>query len=107
MNYQHIKIPDTGTKITTNSDFTLNVPDQPIIPYVEGDGIGVDITPVMKKVIDAAVSKAYDGQKQIQWMEIFAGEKSTKVYGADVWTPVMCIFLTRFLRQHQRNLTRN
>ena len=87
MNYQHIKIPDTGTKITTNNDFTLNVPDQPIIPYVEGDGIGVDITPVMKKVIDAAVSKAYDGQKQIQWMEIFAGEKSTKVYGADVWMP--------------------
>ena len=87
MNYQHIKIPDTGTKITTNNDFTLNVPDQPIIPYVEGDGIGVDITPVMKKVIDAAVSKAYEGQKQIQWMEIFAGEKSTKVYGADVWMP--------------------
>ena len=87
MNYQHIKIPDTGSKITTNSDFSLNVPDQPIIPYVEGDGIGVDITPVMKKVIDAAVSKAYDGQKQIQWMEIFAGEKSTKVYGADVWMP--------------------
>ena len=87
MNYQHIKIPDTGTKITTNNDFTLNVPDQPIIPYVEGDGIGVDITPVMKKVIDAAVSKAYEGRKQIQWMEIFAGEKSTKVYGADVWMP--------------------
>ena len=87
MNCQHIKIPDAGSKITTNSDFSLNVPDQPIIPYVEGDGIGVDITPVMKKVIDAAVSKAYDGQKQIQWMEIFAGEKSTKVYGADVWMP--------------------
>ncbi len=87
MNYQHIKIPETGTKITTNSDFSLNVPDQPIIPYVEGDGIGVDITPVMKKVIDAAVAKAYDGQKQIQWMEIYAGEKSTKIYGADIWMP--------------------
>ena len=87
MNYQHINIPDTGTKITTNSDFSLNVPDQPIIPFIEGDGIGADITPVMKKVIDAAVEKAYNGDKQIQWMEIFAGEKSTKVYGADVWMP--------------------
>jgi len=87
MTYQHIKIPDTGEKITTNEDFSLNVSDQPIIPYIEGDGIGVDITPVMQKVIDAAVDKAYAGKKQIQWMEIFAGEKSTKVYGADVWMP--------------------
>ena len=87
MNYQHIKIPETGEKITTNKDFSLNVPDQPLIPYIEGDGIGVDISPVMKKVIDAAVEKAYDGKKQIQWMEIFAGEKATKVYGSDVWLP--------------------
>ncbi|WP_299873959.1 NADP-dependent isocitrate dehydrogenase [uncultured Cocleimonas sp.] len=87
MNYQHIEIPESGTKITTNSDFSLNVPDMPIIPYIEGDGIGIDITPVMKKVINAAVEKAYGGSKQIQWMEIFAGEKATKVYGADVWMP--------------------
>ncbi|MEE9326051.1 MAG: NADP-dependent isocitrate dehydrogenase [Cocleimonas sp.] len=87
MNYQHINIPKTGEKITTNSDFSLNVPDKPIIPYIEGDGIGVDISPVMIKVIDAAVEKAYQGQKKIQWMEIFAGEKSTKIYGADVWMP--------------------
>lgn len=87
MNYQHINIPETGEKITTNSDFSLKVPDKPIVPYIEGDGIGVDISPVMMKVIDAAVEKAYQGQKQIQWMEIFAGEKATKVYGADVWMP--------------------
>ena len=87
MNYQHIKIPESGSKITTNPDFSLNVPDQPIIPFIEGDGIGADITPVMKKVIDAAVVKAYNGEKMIQWMEIYAGEKSTKVYGADVWMP--------------------
>ena len=87
MNYQHIKIPDAGTKISVNDDYSLNVPDEPIIPYIEGDGIGVDITPVMKKVIDAAVEKAYGASKKIHWMEIFAGEKSTKVYGADVWMP--------------------
>ncbi len=87
MNYQQIKIPTKGEKITLNNDYSLNVPDQPIIPFIEGDGIGVDITPVMKKVIDASVEKAYGGQKQIQWMEIFAGEKATKVYGSDVWMP--------------------
>ncbi len=87
MNYQHIKIPESGSKIIVNADFSLNVPDKPIIPFIEGDGIGADITPVMKKVIDAAVEKAYSGEKQIQWMEIYAGEKSTKVYGADVWMP--------------------
>jgi isocitrate dehydrogenase len=86
MTYQHIKIPN-GEKISTNSDHSLNVPDQPIIPYIAGDGIGVDVSPVMKKVIDAAVAKAYDGKKQIQWMEIYAGEKATEVYGKDVWLP--------------------
>jgi isocitrate dehydrogenase len=85
--YQHIKLPATGQKITVNSDFSLNVPDQPIIPFIEGDGIGADITPVMIKVVNAAVAKAYGGKKQIQWMEIYAGEKSTKVYGPDVWLP--------------------
>ena len=63
------------------------MPDQPIIPYIEGDGTGVDITPVMIKVVDAAVAKAYGGKRKIHWMEIYAGEKSTKVYGPDVWLP--------------------
>jgi isocitrate dehydrogenase len=85
--YQHIKVPSTGQKITVNNDFTLNVPDQPVVPYIEGDGTGVDITPVMIKVVDAAVAKAYGGKKKIVWMEVFAGEKSTKVYGPDVWLP--------------------
>ena len=85
--YQHIKVPSTGQKISVNKDYSLNVPDQPIIPYIEGDGTGVDITPVMIKVVDAAVAKAYGGKKQIVWMEIYAGEKSTKVYGPDVWLP--------------------
>ena len=70
-----------------NKDFSLNVPDQPIIPYIEGDGTGFDITPVMIKVVDAAVAKAYGGKRKIHWMEIYAGEKSTKVYGPDVWLP--------------------
>ncbi|MFM0735923.1 NADP-dependent isocitrate dehydrogenase [Paraburkholderia xenovorans] len=87
MPYQHIKVPTGGDKITVNSDFSLNVSDQPIIPYIEGDGTGVDITPVMLKVVDAAVEKAYGGKKKIHWMEIYAGEKSTKVYGPDVWLP--------------------
>jgi isocitrate dehydrogenase len=85
--YQHIKVPSTGQKISVNPDFTLNVPDQPIIPVMEGDGTGVDITPVMMKVVDAAVAKAYGGKKQIVWMEIYAGEKSTRIYGPDVWLP--------------------
>ncbi len=85
--YAHIKVPTTGQKIKVNADYSLSVPDQPIIPYIEGDGTGVDITPVMIKVVDAAVAKAYGGKKKILWMEIFAGEKSTKVYGPDVWLP--------------------
>ena len=85
--YQHIKVPEGGQKITVNADFSLNVPDQPIIPYIEGDGTGFDITPVMIKVVDAAVERAYAGKKKIHWMEVFAGEKSTKVYGPDVWLP--------------------
>ncbi len=85
--YQHIKVPTNGQKITVNTDFSLNVPDNPILPYIEGDGTGVDISPVMIKVIDAAVAKAYAGKRKISWMEIYAGEKSTKVYGPDVWLP--------------------
>ncbi|MBU9584812.1 NADP-dependent isocitrate dehydrogenase [Burkholderia multivorans] len=87
MPYQHIKVPDGGDKITVNQDFTLNVSDQPIIPYIEGDGTGFDITPVMIKVVDAAVEAAYKGKRKIHWMEIYAGEKATKVYGPDMWLP--------------------
>ena len=85
--YQHIKVPAGGQKISVNADFSLNVPDQPIIPYIEGDGTGLDITPVMLKVVDAAVAKSYGGKRKIHWMEVFAGEKSTKIYGPDVWLP--------------------
>lgn len=79
--------PNRGEKIMVNTDFSLNVPDEPIIPYIEGDGTGVDISPVMIKVVDAAVEKAYGGKRKIAWMEIYCGEKSTKVYGPDVWLP--------------------
>ncbi|MEY3095704.1 MAG: NADP-dependent isocitrate dehydrogenase [Burkholderiaceae bacterium] len=82
-----IVVPSVGQKITVNPDNSLQVPDQPIIPFIEGDGTGVDITPVMIKVVDAAVQKAYGGRRKISWMEIFCGEKSTKVYGPDVWLP--------------------
>jgi isocitrate dehydrogenase len=87
MPYQHVKIPAGGQKIAVNKDYSLAVPDNPIIPYIEGDGTGVDITPVMVKVVDAAVAKAYGGKRRIHWMEIYAGEKSTKIYGPDVWLP--------------------
>ena len=85
--YQHIQVPEGGQKITVNADMSLNVPDAPIIPFIEGDGTGLDITPVMIKVVDAAVAKAYGGRRKIHWMEIYAGEKSTRVYGPDVWLP--------------------
>ena len=84
---QHVTVPAGGQKITVNADNSLNVPDQPIIPYIEGDGTGLDITPVMLKVVDAAVARSYGGKRRIHWMEIFAGEKATKVYGPDVWLP--------------------
>ena len=87
MSYQHIQVPAAGQKITVNADASLNVPDQPIIPFILGDGVGQDVTPVMRKVVDAAVIKAYGGKRQIQWMELFAGEKATQVYGPDVWLP--------------------
>src|SRR3954463_12451671 len=85
MAYKHIKVPTSGEKIRVRKDFSLEVPDQPIIPYIEGDGTGVDITPVMLKVVDAAVQKAYGGKKKIVWMEMFAGEKSCRIYGENVW----------------------
>jgi len=85
--YQHIKVPATGEKIRVNSDFSLHVPDCPIVPFIEGDGTGVDITPVMIKVVDAAVDKAYGGKRKIAWMEVYAGEKATRIYDADTWLP--------------------
>jgi isocitrate dehydrogenase len=85
--YQHVQVPAAGQKITVNKDFSLNVPDQPIIAYIEGDGTGRDITPVMLKVVDAAVAKAYGDQKKIHWMEVFAGEKAAQLYGGDVGLP--------------------
>jgi len=94
MTFQKIVIP-AGEKITVNRDNSLNVPNQPIIPYIEGDGTGVDITPVMKKVVDAAVAKAYGGKRRIHWMEVYAGEKSTRVYGPDVWLPEETLALVR------------
>lgn len=87
MTYQHIIEPKTGEKITLNPDFSLTVPNEPIIPFIEGDGIGVDVTPVMRKVIDAAVDKVYGGTRKIAWMEIYAGEKAVKVYGNETWLP--------------------
>ena len=85
MGYEKITVPASGEKISVNSDGTMSVPDKPIIPFIEGDGIGVDISPVMQKVTDAAVTKAYGDKRQIQWMEIYAGEKSTQIYNPDTW----------------------
>ena len=87
MGYKKIQVPAVGDKITVNADHSLNVPDQPIIPYIEGDGIGVDISPVMIKVGDASVEKAYGGKRKISWMEVYAGEKATQVYDQDTWLP--------------------
>ncbi len=87
MVFEKIHTPTQGTAITINSDLTRNIPDHPIIPFIEGDGIGVDVTPAMIKVVDAAVKKAYGDKKKIAWMEIYAGEKATKIYGSDQWLP--------------------
>jgi isocitrate dehydrogenase len=87
MPYDKIQPPADGAKIQVNADFSLSVPDNPIIPYIEGDGIGIDITPVMIQVVDTAVAKAYGGRRRIRWMEVYAGEKSTRLYGEDVWLP--------------------
>ncbi|WFM70234.1 NADP-dependent isocitrate dehydrogenase [Halomonas sp. CKK8] len=87
MGFNKIVVPESGQKITANADNTLNVPNNPIIPYIEGDGIGVDVTPAMMIAIDAAVQKAYNGERKIHWMEVYAGEKATHVYDADTWMP--------------------
>ncbi len=86
MGYKHIQVPTEGDKITVNENFSLNIPNNPIIPYIEGDGIGVDISPVMIDVVNAAVEKAYKGAKKISWMEIYTGEKAAELYDGD-WFP--------------------
>ncbi len=86
MGYKHIQVPSEGDKIAVNDDYSLNVPDNPIIPFIEGDGIGVDISPVMIAVVDAAVAKAYGGSRKISWMEIYTGEKAAELYDGD-WFP--------------------
>lgn len=85
--FEKIQVPNEGQAITINSDLSLKVPNFPIIPFIEGDGIGVDVTPPMMDVLNAAVEKAYGSQKKIIWMEVYAGEKATKVYGSDQWLP--------------------
>ena len=87
MTFAKIHVPTQGTAITVKEDLTLEVPSHPIIPFIEGDGIGVDVTPAMIHVVDAAVKKAYGDKKKIAWMEIYAGEKATTVYGSDQWLP--------------------
>jgi len=87
MAYDKIQVPSVGEKITVNADNSLTVPNCPVIPFIEGDGIGVDITPVMKKVLDSAIEKAYGGERSLAWMEVFAGEKANNLYGGDVWLP--------------------
>ena len=87
MQYDYIKIPESGEKITINRDHSINVPDQPIIPYIEGDGIGIDVTPVMQDVVNAAVAKAYHNKKSISWMQVFAGQRASEVYGSDNYLP--------------------
>lgn len=87
MSFQNIKIPAEGKAIAVNQDGTLIVPDYPIIPFIEGDGIGVDVTPAMQEVVNKAVASCYGDKRKIVWMEIYAGEKATKVYGKDEWLP--------------------
>ena len=87
MKFEHISEPKNGSKITVDKSGKLNIPDNPIIPFIEGDGIGSDITPAMIQVVDSAVEKSYGGKRKIEWMEIYCGEKSTVVYGEDNWLP--------------------
>ena len=87
MGYQKIEVPTKGEAVTVNPDHSLTVPDHPVVPFIEGDGIGVDVTPAMRRVVDAAVKAAYDSRRSIAWMEVYAGEKATQVYGADTWLP--------------------
>ncbi len=87
MQYEHIKVPADGEAIRANSDGSISVPDKPVIPYIEGDGIGIDVTPVMLNVVNAAVKKAYGSQREIKWMQVYAGAKATEIYGDDGFLP--------------------
>ena len=87
MHYDLIEVPEGGEAITANTDHSLNVPDKPIIPFIEGDGIGIDVTPVMLAVVNAAVAKAYDGNREIKWMQVYAGQRASEVYGAEDYLP--------------------
>jgi isocitrate dehydrogenase len=87
MRYEHIRLPEDGEPVTSNPDFTLNVPQRPIIPFIEGDGIGIDVSPVARKVVDAAVQAAYGDERAIAWMEVFAGQKATTLYGGSQFLP--------------------
>jgi isocitrate dehydrogenase len=87
MHYDHINVPADGAPITANPDHSLNVPDFPIIPFIEGDGIGIDVTPVMLDVVNAAVEKAYGSQRQIKWMQVYAGDKALEIYGENEYLP--------------------
>ena len=87
MQYDHIAVPEDGERITVNNDHSLNVPDRPIVPYIEGDGIGIDVTPVMLAVTNAAVQRAYGDKRSIAWMQVYAGEKATEVYGENEYLP--------------------
>lgn len=87
MTFENISIPEQGDAITVNADLSISVPDNPVVPFIEGDGIGVDVTPAMKRVVDAAIQKSYGDKKKIAWMEIYAGEKASKLYGSEQWLP--------------------
>ena len=87
MQYDQINVPADGTAITINRDHSLNVPDNPVIPYIEGDGIGIDVSPVMLDVVNAAVKRAHGGKREIKWMQVYAGQKATDIYGNDDYLP--------------------
>ena len=84
--YEHVLIPTGGDPIQADADNTLSVPDNPIIPFIEGDGIGIDVTPVMRQVVNQAVRLSYEGTRKIYWMEVYAGEKASKLYRGE-WLP--------------------
>jgi isocitrate dehydrogenase len=87
MQYDHIKVPEDGTAITINRDHSINVPDNPVIPFIEGDGIGIDVSPVMLDVTNAAVKRAYGGKREIKWMQVYAGQKAADIYGDENYLP--------------------
>jgi isocitrate dehydrogenase len=93
MEFQHIVVPEAGRRIRVNADFSLDVPDEPIIPFIEGDGIGVDVTPAMRRVVDAAVAQAYSKRRRVRWMEVYAGEKANALYGQ--WFPAETLVALR------------